>query len=86
VKREADSFRTFRKKLEGFLNRCVRNHILGLFMKIQIFLLSAVTAFPVHAATLGTWSASGGANPGTDGWTLTTSTGNSSQAGSFQGN
>ena len=55
-------------------------------MKIQIFLLSAVTAFPVHAATLGTWSASGGANPGTDGWTLTTSTGNSSQAGSFQGN
>lgn len=55
-------------------------------MKIQALLLfSAATALPVHAATLGTWSASGGSNPGTDGWTLTTSTGNSSQAGSFQG-
>lgn len=54
-------------------------------MKIPFLVLFAAAALPVHAATLGTWSASGGANPGTDGWTLTTSTGNSSQAGSFQG-
>jgi hypothetical protein len=54
-------------------------------MKTQLILLLAAAAPPVPAATLGTWTASGGANPGTDGWSLTTSTGNTSQAGSFQG-
>lgn len=54
-------------------------------MKIQFFVAFVASAFPIHAATVGTWSASGGANPGTDGWSLT-STGTSAQAGSFQGN
>lgn len=55
-------------------------------MKIQSLILFTATAVCAQAATLGTWTASGGANPGTDGWSLTTSTGNTSQAGSFQGN
>jgi hypothetical protein len=55
-------------------------------MKIQSLILLTATAVSAQAATLGVWTASGGANPGTDGWALTTSTGNSSQAGSFQGN
>lgn len=54
-------------------------------MKTQLLVFLAAASLPAPAATLGTWSASGGANPGTDGWTLATSTGNSSQAGSFQG-
>lgn len=54
-------------------------------MKTRLIVFLAAAALPAPAATLGTWSASGGANPGTDGWTLTASTGNGSQAGSFQG-
>lgn len=55
-------------------------------MKTRTLLFIAAALAPAApAATVGTWSASGGANPGTDGWTLTTSTGNTSQAGSFQG-
>ena len=53
-------------------------------MKPKILLILAATALSADAATIGTWSASGGANPGTDGWTLFT-TGTSGQAGSFQG-
>jgi hypothetical protein len=67
------------------LNPTMSGHISQVPMKPRTLLflaLPSLLAATARSATLGTWSASGGADPGTDGWTLST-TGN---GGSYQGN